>query len=102
PPIRARVALLDTDADRGRAVAERLRAHGVRADLAGGKLDADVLVQIDGEGPLAAFPALRRALEGGASTVLGVDAGQGGLDGLYKSAAREYPDRSVRLVSVGD
>lgn len=32
--------------------------------------------------------------------MLGVDHGRDGLDGLYKTAAREYPDRSVRLMTT--
>lgn len=95
-----RIRIVDPDGARGLALAEAFRGKGLDADLADDAVGPDdLLVQLDGAGPTAAFPALRAALESGARTVVGLHQ-SAGLDGLYRTAAREYPDRTVRLVGV--
>ncbi len=99
-----RIALVDRDAARAEAIVAGLSARGVAIahtapDAVG---EAEAVVQVDGAGAIATFPDLRDVLEGGARRVLGFDAGGAGLDGLFKTAAREYPDRSVRLVTLDD
>ncbi|MYR90056.1 polyketide synthase, partial [Streptomyces sp. SID685] len=56
-----------------------------------------------------AFPVVKAALTGGAGRLLAVRAATGagavraaGLDGLFRTAAREYPDVVARVVAVGD
>ncbi len=99
-----RIRILDPNATRGRALADALRARGHDVPLTDvpGPAGADTVVQLDGLGPVHAFGPLKAALEGGAHTVLGIDSGSPGIDGLYRTAAREYPDAVVRLIGPSD
>ncbi|MFD8839104.1 SDR family NAD(P)-dependent oxidoreductase [Streptomyces griseofuscus] len=103
-------------------VAARLDARGAEVVLAG---QGHVLGAADGTvhavvylgalpGPDLpvlpdAFPVVKAALTCGADRLLAVRAATGagavraaGLDGLFRTAAREYPDVVARVVAVGD
>ncbi|MFI5978223.1 SDR family NAD(P)-dependent oxidoreductase [Streptomyces sp. NPDC051452] len=112
-----------TDAGRVAAeVAARLAAHGADAVVLGpnhllgaadGAVDGVVYLGALAGADLpvlpAAFPVLRAALVGGPRRLLAVRAAEGpgvaraaGLDGLFRTVVREYPDVLARVVAVGD
>ncbi|MEU1308101.1 SDR family oxidoreductase [Streptomyces cinnamoneus] len=99
-----------------RALLARLREHGAHANRSDGT-SADPAGPLDGvillAGPVlpGAFPLLKELLRRGPRRLLCVrpaeDGGQGngiadGLGGFLRTAAREYPDTTARLVSVPD
>ncbi|MEU2713077.1 SDR family NAD(P)-dependent oxidoreductase [Streptomyces sp. NPDC007205] len=117
-----RIALLGDGQGAAAEVAERLVAHGADAVIlerghllaaADGPVDAVVyLGALPGPDlPVLpdAFPVLRAALGCGPRRLLAVRAADrtaalraAGLDGLFRSVAREYPDLLARVVAVAD
>ena len=94
--------LVDADPARGARIRAALASRGIDVEAVSPEraVGQQAVVHVDGAGAAAVFPHLTRLLESGARTIVGVDTGEDGLDGLFKTAAREYPDRTVRLVTV--
>ncbi|MER6026995.1 SDR family oxidoreductase [Streptomyces sp. NPDC001851] len=117
-----RIVLLGDGAGAAAGVAERLGAHGADAViLERGHLLTPADGPVDGVVYLGAlpgpdlpvlpdaFPVLRAALGCGPRRLLAVRAADrtaalraAGLDGLFRSVAREYPDLLARVVAVAD
>lgn len=96
------VQVFDRDPDRADALAAALEAGGISARRWSSGSPDDPVVLVDGAGAIAAFADLKSLLDAGSQRVLGLGAWGDGIEGLFKTAAREYPERQFRLVSLED